>query len=77
MTSDTFAHSGVFYEENRDNYLDAITKKRMVIIAFDERSEYTDDIMLALPVWQTKAFLDVAKIMYLNHEKSQQIIDEF
>lgn len=43
-------------------------------MAFDESSELYSDIILMLPVWQTKSFLDVFTFRYLNQEKSGDII---
>ena len=48
-----------------------------MVIAFDENSQIEKDLMLNLAVWQSKAFVDIATLKYLNREKSEKIIQDF
>lgn len=76
FAGDTLSQTSLFLQ-NEDDYLEKLKKKRLVVIAFDENSQIEKDLMLNLAVWQSKAFVDIATLKYLNREKSEKIIQDF
>ena len=76
FAGDTLSQTSLFVQ-NEDDYLEKLKKKRLVVIAFDENSQIEKDLMLNLAVWQSKAFVDIATLKYLNREKSEKIIQDF
>jgi len=76
FAGDTLSQTALFIQ-NEDDYAEKLKTKRLVIIAFDENSPIEKDLMLHLATWQTKAFLDIATLKYLNREKSEKIIQDF
>lgn len=60
--------------ETEEEYSDVLQEKRVILLAFDEDAPVHTDIILMLPVWQTKAFMDVAKFRYLSTNQSASLV---
>ena len=54
------------YIHSNDEYDTILAKKRAVIVAIDEGSEFFDDVMLMLPVWQAFAFTDMIDLHFVG-----------
>lgn len=73
FSGEQLSHTKLYIRSN-DEYESSLAKKRVIVIAIDENSEFFDDVILALPLWQMYAFADVASVYLLNKKESQDVI---
>lgn len=60
--------------DTHEKYDALLENKRVVLLAFDEKSDLHTEIVMMLPVWQAMAYVDITQFRYLNTEKSDLLI---
>lgn len=50
----------------QEEYDELITQKRVIIIAYDDKNEVAKEIRLLSTIWITKAFMDNAKLRFID-----------
>jgi hypothetical protein len=56
-----------------DEYKDFLTKKRIILIAYDEKSLESREILLRTPLWSTQAWSDAAEIRFVETSKESEL----
>lgn len=56
-----------------DEYKDFLTKKRIILIAYDETSLESREILLRTPLWSTQAWSDAAEIRFVETSKESEL----
>jgi type III secretion system FlhB-like substrate exporter len=51
-----------------------IAEKRVIIIAYDDTQDSAKEIRLLSTVWLTKAFIDTAKLRFVNLSESADFV---
>ncbi len=50
----------------QEEYDELITQKRVIIVAYDDKNEVAKEIRLLSTIWITKAFMDNAKLRFID-----------
>ncbi|MBP9812208.1 hypothetical protein KBC86_02415, partial [Candidatus Gracilibacteria bacterium] len=56
-----------------DEYKDFLTKKRIILIAYDEKSLESREILMRTPLWSTQAWSDAAEIRFVETSKESEL----
>ncbi len=56
-----------------DEYKDFLTKKRIILIAYDETSLESREILMRTPLWSTQAWSDAAEIRFVETSKESEL----
>jgi hypothetical protein len=56
-----------------DEYKDFLTKKRIIMIAYDETSLESREILMRIPLWSTQAWSDAAEIRFVETSKESEL----
>ena len=56
-----------------DEYKDFLTKKRIILIAYDENSLESREILMRTPLWSTQAWSDAAEIRFVETSKESEL----
>jgi hypothetical protein len=62
--------------KTRDEYIEVLTKKRCILISYDETDESSREILLRTPIWATKAFSDVAELRIAEVSRASELMRE-
>lgn len=75
FTWDNLPNNFLFLQ-TEDEMNEIITQnKRAIFLAFDENDEKLEkELLILLPVWKYKAFIDSSALRYLNKERSEMLI---
>lgn len=52
--------------KTQEEYDELITQKRVIIVAYDDKNEVAKEIRLLSTIWITKAFMDNAKLRFID-----------
>ncbi len=56
-----------------DEYKDFLTKKRAVLIAYNETIPETREVLMRMPIWSTQAWSDAAEVRLVEISKESEI----
>lgn len=56
-----------------DEYKDFLTKKRGILIAYNESSLESREILLRSPIWSTQAWSDAAEVRFVETSKESEL----
>jgi hypothetical protein len=56
-----------------DEYKDFLTKKRAIIIAYNETDPSNRDILMRIPLWSTRAWSDAAELRLIETSKESEL----
>lgn len=73
FVGDNLANTPLFIQ-TEDEMNKELENKRVIFIAFDEKTDFKKQIALFFPIWRTKIFIDGGSLSFLNHEKSEMLI---
>lgn len=56
-----------------DEYKDFLTKKRIILIAYDETNSDSREILMRMPIWSAQAWSDAAEIRFVETSKESEL----
>lgn len=56
-----------------DEYKDFLTKKRIILIAYDETQADSREILMRMPIWSAQAWSDAAEIRFVEVSKESEL----
>lgn len=64
------------YIQSEDEYEAILNHEKVVLLAYDDRTEIEKDVLKLLPIWQTKSLIESSNFRYLTHSASEILIAE-